>query len=243
MSFAICFYGHIRTWEQTKQSFIDNILNSIYPTIPDIFVHTYDDNNNLNSTKTYTENEIQELLQLKLSNNTIINPKKIVIDNFTSYQENIINEANNNNLVYWGYGDNFGVYKTLSEIKKIYLSYMLMKNYEKENSIKYDKIMITRFDYSFDQPLSLSDIKSSNTIYTWYTGSPDPCDEIVCGYSNAIHIFCSRYNEIFKVKDEVILEMGRCPTNDSHLLLKHCYIKYGIGNWGWTNFKSAKKIV
>lgn len=245
---AICFYGHLRSWDQTKNSFVTNILESMYPVIPDIFIHTFDKVNNDSLTSLSTQdiqNKLNSSFKLPTYNVTI-QPKKIVVDNTEEFHSQIQQEAMSNNLYAFGYGDIHGVDKTLKEIKKISLSYNLMKDFDTKYNKNYDFIMMTRFDFEFTQPIcDLTSLTNDNTIYTWYTGNPDPCDEIVIGNRRCMDIFVSRYTEIFTLTNvsSVLPEMGWCPTNDSHLLLKHCYIKYGIGNWGWTNFNAAQRVL
>jgi len=233
--FAIGFYGHIRTWEKTKESFITNILDSVNPVIPDIFIHTYDISN-VSSDKYYTNSEIQDMLTFKLPNNTEIIPKILEIDNSTEYCSNIQKELETI------YHPDPNTFNTLCTMKKIYLCHENIKKYELENNIKYDIIMFTRFDMIYNQPLNLDNINNDNTIYLHYTGAPDPCDEIAIGFPRCIDIYVSRYKQLIenKVRTEHTF-MGVCPTGDSHLLLKYCCIKFGIGNWGWTNIGTASK--
>lgn len=232
--FAICFYGHIRTWDKTKESFINNILESVYPVIPDIFIHTYDISN-VNSTLFYSKEEIAQMMIFTLKNGIVINPKVIVVDNNTLYA-NIVTRESESIL---DTNDPNGTLRTFSMLKKIYLSYQKMKEYEDENVIKYDIIMITRFDVLYQDPIILSEINNENTIYLHYTGAPDPCDEVAIGLPKGIDIYVSRYKEIFKVQKEHTF-IGAVSTCCSHLLLRYCCVKFGIGDWGWTTFRIIK---
>ena len=235
--FAICFYGHIRTWEKTKSSFIEKVLDAVYPVIPDIFIHTYDESN-VNSNFFYTSEQIYDMMIFTPKNGDKIYPKSIIIqDNRKTQHENYIESQ-----PLFICGDEFGTPKTLSAVKKVHLSYQLMKQYELENQIKYDVIMCSRFDMELKNPLNLDSITNENTLYIYYSGSPDPCDEVVVGLPKAMDVYASRYNELFKVPYEHTW-MGACPSNDNHLLLKYVILKCGfIGDWGWTNFNSSSKV-
>ena len=120
---AICFYGHIRTWEKTKYSFIENVLDSLYPIIPDIFIHTYD-LSNLHSDLYYSEEEIKSMMIFKNKFGVEIIPKIIVVANSKDYTEEIAKEAEN---IYKNSSQ--GTQNTLAIVKKIYLCHQEMKNY------------------------------------------------------------------------------------------------------------------
>ena len=87
--------------------------------------------------------------------------------------------------------------------------------------------------------LNKPEINNENTIYLHYTGAPDPCDEVAIGLPKGIDIYVSRYKEIFKVQKEHTF-IGAVSTCCSHLLLRYCCVKFGIGDWGWTTFRIIK---
>ena len=235
-NFAICFSGHIRTWEKCKQSFIENVLDAVYPIIPDIFVHTYDIAN-VNSDKYYTQEEVETLMSFTNKFGVEIKPKIVKVVNFKEYMNEISQEAENVEQ-----NSSTCTQRNLATVKKIYLCYQEMKKYGAQNGIKYDRIMVTRYDMLYEKPIYLEELTNDNTLYLHYTGAPDPCDEIAIGFPRAMDIYIARYEQLFKVRYEHTF-MGSCPTDCSHLLLKYCCIKFGIGDWGWTNFRTARKCV
>ena len=72
--FAICLNGNIKCWDNCKASFINNILEKVYPVIPDIFIHLY-------SRKTYKQDTDPSKYVFELSSGEKIAPKKIIIKN------------------------------------------------------------------------------------------------------------------------------------------------------------------
>jgi hypothetical protein len=214
---AIIFCGYIKNWEQSKKSFIDNILNTVYPVIPDIFIHTYDN--------TYSTTEIYYMTQFTLLSNDIIYPKSVFIEpnDMTECIKDEMSELLHD--IDHSIGDETTLYETVKTIKKIYTGYKALEDYEKTNNYNYDIVMFTRFDIEYTSPLCLNNINDNNTLYLYNTESPEPCDEVAIGFKNAISTYVSRYETIFNLEPNI---MGSCPVNSSNLLLQYCCIKSNI---------------
>ena len=75
MKIAICISGFIRTWENTKDSFIHTLCKDV---TPDVFVHTYNQNYfECSAGKEdiiYSDDDIRDMF-------TDCNVKEIVIEN------------------------------------------------------------------------------------------------------------------------------------------------------------------
>jgi hypothetical protein len=226
--FAICFYGHIRTWNLCKENFTTNVIESLHPILPDIFVHTYD-KNNVVSDIIHTEEEINGMFIFDLKSGETIIPKKIIVENNDKAQEK-------NKIESQEIGYEIGTSKTYSVIKKIKLSHDLMKEYEIKNNINYDYIMMTRPDMIFRNisfsPDILNIINNENCLYNFYSGSPDPSDEVVVGVPKMIEIYVSRYTQFYKIKTEHTF-MGAIPTDCVHLLLVYTLSKYFGRSMAW----------
>lgn len=136
MKLAICFMGHLRTYKQTYESFLENVLkpnleDAMWEEI-DIFIHTWDtfekanfawheQNKKMDGVK-ITEQVICEVKQ-------IYKPKKMLVE--TLMQDR-------------------GMHLSIERSQKLALEY------EKEQNISYDYIMVTRPDLYFHTPLILS---------------------------------------------------------------------------------------
>ncbi|MEB2832075.1 hypothetical protein Q9Q41_07915 [Campylobacter upsaliensis] len=136
MKLAICFMGHLRTYKQTYESFLKNVLkpnlkDAMWEEI-DIFIHTWDtfekanfawheQNKKMDGAK-ITEQVICEVKQ-------IYKPKKMLVE--TLMQDR-------------------GMHLSIERSQKLALEY------EKEQNISYDYIMVTRPDLYFHTPLILS---------------------------------------------------------------------------------------
>ncbi|EOX9298874.1 hypothetical protein ACPX04_001496 [Campylobacter upsaliensis] len=136
MKLAICFMGHLRTYKQTYESFLENVLkpnlkDAMWEEI-DIFIHTWDtfeksgfawheQNKEIDGVK-ITEQVICEVKQ-------IYKPKKMLVE--TLMQDR-------------------GMHLSIERSQKLALEY------EKEQNISYDYIMVTRPDLYFHTPLILS---------------------------------------------------------------------------------------
>ncbi|TNH37391.1 hypothetical protein FDW45_00045 [Campylobacter helveticus] len=137
MRLAICFMGHLRTYKQTYQSFLDNVLkpnleDKMWKDGIDIFIHTWDTfeksgfawhthNETLNNQKVDAE-VIEEVKQ-------IYQPKKMLVETLTQDR---------------------GMRLSIERSQKLALEY------EKEQNISYDYIMVLRPDLYFHTPLFLS---------------------------------------------------------------------------------------
>ena len=227
---AVLFCGYIKQWEKSKKSFINNVLNAVYPVIPDIFVHTYND--------VYSTSEIYSMTQFTLLSGDIIYPKSVFIENNEIVEETIKTEGIG---LLEGIDDSIGdentLYETLKTIKKIFTGYKALEEYQKCNNCKYDIIMFTRFDIEYETSLKLDEINDSNKLYLYNTNSSEPCDEIAIGFVDSISTYVSRYETVFNL--EPITSMGSCPTNCSNLLLKYCCLKENIE---WINMQKAHII-
>ena len=132
---AIQLYGHLRTYEYTYTSFIENIIK---PNLKDgwnihVFMHTWDTLSS--SEKSWHQNKFI-FNERKLSNSEIkiikqiYNPKEILIEHL---------------------GENeYGLHKTVSQVNK------LREEYENKHNIKYNFVIYTRPDVYFYKELRLS---------------------------------------------------------------------------------------
>ena len=232
---AICFHGiELNKWENSKSSFVNNILDAIFPIVHDIFIHTFDNCG-------FSSNEIDQMMTFTLTNSQIIKPKLIVIENLASV--NTQNQILYDPLLQYSYGDPELTKSLFTEVKKIYDAYESIKQYQTNNNIQYQYIMMTRFNCIYETPLNISLLPREDTIYTYYTTEPDPCDKIVIGKPKSIEIYISRYNEIFTCAQNLLPQMGVCPTSDNFLLLRYCCIKNFGADWTWTNIGYASLIL
>lgn len=231
---AICFHGiNLNKWETTKSSFVTNILDPIFPLIPHIFVHTFDNCG-------YSAQEINNMMTFELTNSQVISPKQVIIENFASVTSQ--NNITSTPLLEFSYGQPELTRSLFTEVKKINDAYQTIKDYQTNNNITYQYIMMTRFNCLYETPLSISLIPREDTIYLYYTREPDPCDKIVIGKPKSIEVYISRYNEIFDCATNLLPQMGVCPPNDNFLLLRYCCIKNFGKDWSWTNIGYAQIV-
>ena len=231
---AICFHGiNLNQWENSKSSFVSNVLDKIFPTVPDIFVHTFDNCG-------FSSTEIDKMMTFQLTNSVEIKPKQIIIENSASVNSN--NKVLYEPLLRYSYGDPELTKSLFTEVKKINDAYESIKQYQTDKNIKYQYIMMTRFNCVYETPLNLSQIPREDTIYTYYTREPDPCDKIIIGKPKSIEVYISRYNEIFTCTENLLPQMGVCPTSDNFLLLRYCCIKNFGKDWSWTNIGHASLL-
>jgi hypothetical protein len=143
MKYAIALTGNIRTWEQTKDSFI----STFGPLNADIFVSTYDLQYGYHPAIQSLMNEHEDN---KVSDNYIeeqlkgLNLVYVQIDSHSLMSEFFESQKINFNPNFRDLGSAYGQYrkykKTIDDIQK----YEIMKDF------KYDYIIKTRFDLVYD---------------------------------------------------------------------------------------------
>ena len=132
---AICLFGHLRTYEKTHQNFFRNIVEQNLKDSweIDIFMHTWD---RLSSSEGSWHKDRITFDERELSDNEIVKVKEI-------YKPKMISIETLPNGVY-------GYPLTLHRVNEI------RESYEKENNIKYDYILYTRYDLLFVNPLRIN---------------------------------------------------------------------------------------
>lgn len=150
---AIELYGLTRSYKETFDSFFFNLLQPLYNSgyIVDIFIHTWSesDSNDITWHNPTGENRGQNMDEIQY--NDIIEkyrPKKIIVD----YPLDIPKEL----VLYEKLANKSRSYNSfISCFYSRFISNELRIAYEKENNIVYDKVILTRFDISFDKPFIL----------------------------------------------------------------------------------------
>lgn len=145
MRLAICFFGHLRTWNQTHESFFKNIIevNRKNEWQIDIFMHTWDEfekagfawHNHLKALygKKVLQKDIDEVLR-------IYKPKKFLME--TLHQDR-------------------GTHISISKSQE------LARDYAREQNIAYDYTLMLRPDLYFHNPLNL------NLYIKWYEANDE----------------------------------------------------------------------
>jgi hypothetical protein len=151
MKIAICISGFVRTWKHTRRSFEEQLLKGIDY---DLFLHIYRQNLYEFTADKQDENmsdtEINELF-------SGLNVKSLIIEDRHKLLPILLKDASkyshisNYNLQQKESSDSKSIeipigVRTYDHLRKIHLCNELRKQYEKENNIKYDLVVKTRFD-------------------------------------------------------------------------------------------------
>ena len=149
MKIAILLCGHVRTWLECKESFLNTI-----PKDADIFIHTY-------SSQYHYHSYIQNINQLsdETNNKNLLNFKEIL--NLPNLKKIVI-EKEMDEIDLEEYPIKFDVY---SQLRKVDLCNQLRKDWEKEHGFKYDAIIKTRFDIFYDEKIKLNSLSKNNIYY------------------------------------------------------------------------------
>jgi hypothetical protein len=156
MRIAVQLFGHLRTFEQTSASFLQNVVeaNKTAGYRVDVFIHTWDELDH--STVNYRNPNGECLTDRRLLGSdldlarSIYQPKKIKIEPQLECDEVIIREKI----------DNFdrSIKGCLNMAYSLYQGSRQRKEYEAEEGIEYDWVIVTRPDILFHQKFSISQI-------------------------------------------------------------------------------------
>jgi len=155
MKIAVQFFGHLRTFEETYEFTMANLIER-YDC--DIFMHTWDEIDSLtfawNNKNQYQNPFNEETIE---SVKKIYKPKKILIEHQEKQEEIIVSSVD-------------GYRKTsLNGIRFMFYSMnmanLLRKNFEREKGIKYDIILCTRPDVAIYTFLDIKNVLAeANTL-------------------------------------------------------------------------------
>ncbi len=147
---AIELYGLTRSYKDAFDSFFINVLQPLYylDYSVDIFIHTWSESDSNDITwhnpdgetrgNSIGENQFRDIIEKYRPKNIVVDkpldiPKDIIV------QEKLCNHTRSYNSLVSCFYSRYKVNE-------------LRKEYEKENNINYDFVILTRFDISFDKP-------------------------------------------------------------------------------------------
>ena len=156
MNIAIQLFGHLRTFEQTSSSFLQNVVevNKAHGHDVDIFIHTWDELDH--STVNYRNPNGECLTDRRLLNSdlelarSMYQPKKIKIEPQLVCGEAIIREK-------IGKFDR-SIKGCLNMAYSLYQGSRMRQEYERSKGVEYDWVIVTRPDILFHKEFSVSQI-------------------------------------------------------------------------------------
>ena len=157
MNIAVQFFGHLRTFEQTSSSFLQNVVeaNKTAGHRVDIFIHTWDELDH--STVNYRNPNGECLTDRRLLESdldlarSIYQPKKIKIEPQLECEELIMREK-------VGLRFNRSIKGCLNMAYSLYQCSQLRKEYQSSAYIEYDWVIVTRPDILFHNKFSIDQI-------------------------------------------------------------------------------------
>lgn len=240
MRIAICISGFLRTWADTKRSFMEHVTHDSHKHTYDIFIHTYSQNmyeftaglKDVNLTSDDFKNAFGEL-----------NVKKIVIEDRVSMLPEIFKESarfrglSNYNLTQKESSDPesadvpIGV-RIYDQLRKVNECNKLRQSYEKENNMKYDLVVKTRFDLLYLTKIKWESCNDGKVHLDFGATWGYPPDTFCCctptvmdtSYANRIELF----DELYLYDDgSVKKEMGICAHFTLRSILTRNNIEIG----------------
>lgn len=185
---AILLYGFLRTYKVTAKSLINNVA---IPNNADIFLFTYDNegiskinaNEDINLTK-IKYGALQDTMGEKVTEDIL---KKVYGDRLKSFS------LQKQEIFYEKFKkDSFGVFSPFFPIERFFSLYFnisgvvkLLLEYEKNNKITYDNIILARPDLNFYTQIKLEDYNLNQINIASYGGNINPTgknDTYYCCY-------------------------------------------------------------
>jgi SAM-dependent methyltransferase len=217
---AVCLSGHMRTFEKTGPSIVNNLIK---PTKADVFIHTWDTlgfdpgRGDANSLNMQTSDYLDKI-------NSMFSPKDIVVEKFFNqnkdkYVNRVVETRDPANVL-----GMFYKIKKCNEIKQAY---------EEKNGFLYDVVIRCRPDLNLDSPINTADFKNINSVFIpafdFYLGYND---KFAFGTSKAMDIYSLCYDYISTYYDKGCIfnaeSIMKFHFNYFAIPLKRCNIKYTI---------------
>lgn len=141
MKLAVLLFGHLRNFEECAHSIRERIIE---PYKADVFIHTWDVTDHNTLTKTSTGQSRTTIMPVDETVVKVINeyyhPKALSIEHQEPYQKAEIFEVDGSQFSTIGPHYQFYTLRKANELRK---------QYEKDNNIKYDCVLVTRPDVMF----------------------------------------------------------------------------------------------
>ena len=166
MRIAVCMSGHFRDYEKKIDKFYENVVGNHDC---DFFVHSWQDSLGFSINGTRPDLSAEDFIRIggfdktspPCDTSTVVarlKPKKYQFETYSEVEPNIISEA-----AYYTRIHHYDKPINLTSMqRKIYLCDLLRREYETENNFKYDLVIRTRPDLTFDQAIDFDKFDLSN---------------------------------------------------------------------------------
>jgi SAM-dependent methyltransferase len=192
---AVCLSGHLRTFDRTYKSLMDNLVN---PLSADVFIHTWETIGSQNSKVGSDRHTSAVSTNSRLKDiNSFYNPKKINIENFDKKYfidlGNKVSIAESDKIYVANHlGYHFAMFYSIKKANDLKIQA------ESENGFKYDYVIRIRPDIFLETKLNDSFFPAQkNCIVTPIIAqyhSDGINDQIAIGSSESMDKYCSLFN-------------------------------------------------
>jgi len=248
MKIAVLFFGFTR--DITRNSIGHSNLFNLQP---DIFIHTYDTPGKKSLKRYKGDTWIKDDKDVKIDNKFLIEkykPKKIIIDK-NNIEEFSANDGKIIPLLIYQAQDDATKYINSQLYSKLNVC-NLKKQYEDENNIKYDIVLLTRFDFSFNY-LNINNIINLDMSRIYFPGEksrhkhPGGGGGCLSCDNNKFHFGCSHTNDICDLwtissTDNIDL-VGKLYEVSKKILRKSRYITYDFIIKNNIKYKKDKNFI
>lgn len=209
MKTAIILHGNIRTWDETKHSF----LESFEYLTPDIYISTYDRqwgyHPYVKNLLSYFDDNSMDEHEIRKIFSTLSNVVDIEIENADTVDENVKKIENEKFALSMK-----EITSCFSQFRKVDNALKKIAEYENIKNFKYDYIIKTRFDLIYNA--TKYEINDNQVLID--SGNVFPNDHI---------IMCQR-NKFFKIIDFIMNEFFNPVFENSGKLAPHNLLKNSI---------------
>lgn len=248
MKVAICISGFVRTWKHTRRSFEEQLIKGVDY---DLFLHIYRQNLHEFTAEeqdvVMTDKEIEELFSGLNVKSLIVEDRDELLPEITRQAEKY-KHISNYHLPQKESSDTnskeipIGV-RTYDHLRKIHACNESRKKYEKENNMKYDLVVKTRFDLVYFNSPTWEICKDGRVHFgfgatfgwpddTFCICTPDVMDR---AYANRVTLF----DEMFLSGPETI---GICAHSTLKYILEKEHIEIGERVVNMNCFRSKNSL-
>ena len=204
MKIAVLLVGHLRTWDQCKENFINYIQDENHEV--HVYIHTHD---RIYNSMNISFNEKLKHNKMSIDMLSGINIRSLIIEpenTYLNYYKNI------NNI----FDICYGIYSPALKLKNC----NLIKNLSLE---QYDLVVKTRPDIKLHSKLNYNDLinKPDNIISVgkvMNTGAGTPDDIIAVGKPHIMDLYCNRIDLGIESSIETKEEVRICSHNTLKIL-------------------------
>jgi hypothetical protein len=237
MRYALCLYGHLRTFDLCWPSLQENLIRP--NNITDVFMTTWTDSMgffqhpeqsvNPKTHRGYDKNSAiptQDYIMTVLSR---LNPQMAELPAFHAHEKKF--DAMLTELSAWHHPSQHHRPKgTLGQVWGRCNSLRMKKTYEDQNRFRFDAVVVTRYDINYNSPIELQMLPKDCIVSDGMYGEDVVSDAWCCGPSDLCDKWAQQLVDIPRLVNNHTMNLGPHEWLKSHFSLNNIpWTTHGVG--------------